>query len=237
MVNPEHYDEIVVLTGAGVSVASGLETYRGEGGLWEASGINPAATKEGFEASPWSSWQFFLPMLERIVACKPNPAHLALAHWQEKHRGEFTLVTQNVDGLHTDAGSQGVLELHGNLKRRRCSNADCPTKPFEDIRIPETLPLCAACGEPMRPDIVLFGEAVDLEASHFSKRALRSVQLFVSIGTSGTVTPASNFLTSAQLAGATTVEMNLQGSGIFDLEIKGKAEETLPSWLDDRAAP
>jgi NAD-dependent protein deacetylase/lipoamidase len=231
MLDLQRFNEVVILTGAGISVASGLGTYRGPGGLWEDSGVAEAATKEGFEADPWSIWRFFNPLLEQIVEAHPNPAHLALAEIEKRHRGKLTLVTQNVDGLHRRAGSHGVLELHGNLRRRRCSRPKCLLKPFEETVPPTELPLCPLCDHPIRPDIVLFGEAISVDAGHESKRALRTVDLFLAIGTSQTVQPASNFVRAAQYAGALTVEFNLQGSGQFEQEILGPAEETVPMLL------
>ncbi len=224
------FKELVVLTGAGISVASGLGTYRGSGGLWEESGIDPAATAEGILQDPWACWKFFLPMRKQIVAAQPNPAHLALAELNHRLKGQLTVITQNVDGLHTLAGSPGVLELHGNMTRTRCTS--CDLKPFPDSEIYSELPLCRECGSPLRPDIVLFGEAIPVEASHRAKRALRQVDLFVAIGTSGTVAPANRYLSSARYMGATTLEINTRCTGDFDLELEGPAEVMVPEWVD-----
>ncbi len=226
------FSEIVVLTGAGISVASGLGTYRGPGGLWEESGVAPAATAQGFVEDPWSVWQFFLPLLEQVLEVQPNAAHQALVKMEECCRGEFLLVTQNVDGLHTVAGSKNVAELHGNIRRRRCSNPNCSLEPHYDTTIPKQLPLCPNCGQPLRPDIVLFGEMIPVDPGHRAKRALRTVNLFLAIGTSGTVMPAASFVRSAEYAGALTVEMNLAASGAFQTELLGPAEETLPALVE-----
>ncbi|MCA9797297.1 MAG: metallophosphoesterase family protein, partial [Candidatus Eremiobacteraeota bacterium] len=222
------FERVVILTGAGISVASGLGTYRGPGGLWEGSGVNPAATGAGIQEDPWGCWQFFLPLREQILAAEPNPAHLALADLARRLRGGLTLVTQNVDGLHSRAGSTDVLELHGSLLRSRCDG--CQKPPFEDSNIYSELPLCD-CGAPLRPDIVLFDEAISVHADHLSKRALRQVELFVAIGTSGTVAPANRFVRSAAYAGATTLEINTQRSGAFDLVLEGRAEMLVPEWV------
>ena len=227
-----NFSEIVVLTGAGISVASGLGTYRGPGGLWEESGVAKAATAEGFAEDPWLVWQFFIPLLEQVLEVQPNAAHHALVEMEESCPGEFTLVTQNVDGLHTVAGSKNVAELHGNIRRRRCSNSHCSLEPYHDVTIPKQLPLCPNCGQALRPDIVLFGEMIPVEPGHRAKRALRTVNLFLAIGTSGTVMPAAGFVRSADYAGALTVEMNLAASGAFQTALLGPAEETVPALVD-----
>lgn len=227
------FSEIVVLTGAGISVASGLGTYRGPGGLWEESGVAEAATREGFEKDPWAVWQFFLPLLEQVSQAKPNPAHFALAKMQEHCSGQFTLITQNIDGLHSAAGSRDVLELHGNIRRRRCADPQCDLPSFYDESIPTELPVCSRCQAPLRPDIVLFGEMIPVDPGHRAKRSLRTVNLFLGIGTSGTVRPASGFVRSAEYAGALTVEFNLKASGTFQTEILGPAEETLVQFVED----
>lgn len=222
---------IVVLTGAGVSVGSGLGTYRGPGGLWEGSGVPEVATGSGFTKDPWAGWQFFIPLLESILEAEPNPAHFALAKMEQECTGNFLLVTQNVDGLHTEAGSGRVAEYHGNMLRRRCSSPQCSSEPFVEKTVPSRLPLCEQCGNPVRPDIVLFEEMIPADPSHRAKRALRTVDLFLSIGTSGTVTPAAGFVRSALYSGAHTVEFNLHESGVCHEAVTGPVEETLPRWM------
>lgn len=234
--NWTRFSEIVVLTGAGISVASGLGTYRGPGGLWEDAGVAEAATKEGFEKDPWLVWQFFIPLLEQVSQAKPNPAHLALVEMEKHCKDQFTLITQNVDGLHSEAGGKNVLELHGNIRRRRCADPGCSLKPFTDCSLPEELPLCPNCNAPMRPDIVLFGEMIPVDAGHQAKRSLRTVDLFLGVGTSGTVRPASNFVRSAEYAGALTLEINLNASGAYQTEILGPAEKILPKMVADALA-
>lgn len=229
--NLRRYKNVVVLTGAGVSVASGLRTYRGPGGLWEESGVAPQATARAMRDDPWSVWEFFIPLMERMSKADPNPAHRALAELERHGFESFTLVTQNVDGLHQQAGSKNLLEYHGSLLRRRCSRPACRLHPYQDFSIPSSLPHCELCGSPLRPDIVLFGEQIPALAGHQAKRALRTVDLFLAIGTSGTVAPACNFVRSADYAGARTVEFNLHSSGLFHKTIEGPVEETLPEFL------
>lgn len=228
MINWTRHSELVVLTGAGVSVASGLGTYRGKGGLWETSGVAPEATAEGMAADPWKSWQFFIPLMQQAAQAEPNAAHRALAELERKFRGDFLLITQNVDGLHKAAGSQNVAEIHGNIRRRRCSSDRCDLQPYEDLIIPTELPMCARCGAPLRPDIVLFGEPLPLHDSHLAKRALRTVDLFIAVGTSGTVQPAASYVSWAKYAGALTVEINPEKSGLFAQSHQIAAEVALP---------
>ena len=156
MIDWTRFRELVVLTGAGVSVASGLGTYRGKGGLWERAGVAQEATADCMQQDPWRCWKFFQPLMEEALKAEPNPAHLALAELEKKFRGEFLLITQNVDGLHRAAGSTKLAEIHGNLLRRRCSSSGCALIPFEERSFPSDLPLCPLCGSAVRPDIVLF---------------------------------------------------------------------------------
>ena len=228
MIEWSRFSELVVLTGAGVSVASGLGTYRGKGGLWEKDGIAEEATLECLATDPWRSWQFFLPLLQQAARAQPNPAHRALALLEERFAGRFLLVTQNVDGLHTAAGSRQVAEIHGNITRRRCVSALCKLEPFQDLTLPSSLPLCPECGSPLRPDIVLFGEQLPLDECHTVKRALRTVDLFLAVGTSGTVHPAASYVSWAKYAGATTIELNPETSDLFDHSYQKKAELVLP---------
>jgi NAD-dependent deacetylase len=150
----------------------------------------------------------------------------------------FTLVTQNVDGLHTAAGSTSVVEYHGSGMRSRCSDPRCSLPPFRDLQCSgDSVPLCPRCGSPLRPDIVLFGEAIPRAAADTVEDALDSCELFIAVGTSGTVWPAAMFVNVAHSHGARTVYINLQplaslgGSGNFDEEYIGPAEELLPRML------
>ena len=180
-------------------------------------------------------WRSFGPLRASVSTAAPNPAHLALAH-AEAQTGAgttFTVVTQNVDGLHQAAGSRRVFELHGNLLRTRCSA--CDLAPFQDTAAHETLPRCPACGAPLRPDVVLFDELPDARAEWETKRALRDCDLFLAIGTSGTVSPASNFVRAAEYAGARTIYVNLEPLDpphpAFQETVLGRAEDVLPSLL------
>lgn len=232
------YRKIVVLTGAGVSVASGLPTYRGPEGLWQNEEIALYAIGETFQRDPLGVWNAFGEIRAKVLEASPNAAHYALADLEQSlgDDQEFTLITQNVDGLHQAAGSRNVLELHGNVFRTRCTRERCPSEPFWDERTTfSRVPICEVCGAVLRPDVILFGEMLPAEAEHGSKRALRNCDLFIAVGTSGTVTPAANFVMAANYEGARTILVNLEPTDppnpYFDEEILGRAEELLPRLL------
>jgi len=233
----QRYRRVVVLTGAGVSAASGIPTFRGPSGGLAAELLPVSDGRRVRELLP-RMWAVYGKLREGSVAASPNPAHLALAKWQEKwaEQSEITLVTQNVDGLHARAGSRDCIEIHGSLLRSRCLNESCAhATGFEDLKVPVSVPHCALCGEALRPDITLFNEALPVEALHRVKRALRDCDLFLAIGTSGTVAPASDFVRSASYVGARTIFVNLTPleapSPYFQETILGRAEELLPQLL------
>ena len=232
----DRYRRVVVLTGAGISVASGLRPYRGPGGLWTD---DPArqndATLARAQEDPFSTWRAFGPLRQAVGDAEPNAAHraLALAEQRLAPGGTLTVITQNVDGLHRAAGSSAVIELHGNLRRTKCTS--CGIEPFADDSNPSELPRCAACGAPLRPDIVLFDEPMPAREEWEAKRALRDCDLFLAVGTSGTVSPASNFVRSAEYEGARTVYVNLEPldppNPMFHETVLGRAETVLPTLL------
>ncbi|WP_224367503.1 SIR2 family NAD-dependent protein deacylase [Hyalangium versicolor] len=228
---------IVVLTGAGISVASGLPTYRGPGGLWTRPDIEEVPDAAMLARDPARIWTLFGPLRGSILTAAPNPAHLALADWEARspETTSFTLLTQNVDGLHGRAGSRNIVELHGALLRTRCCNPACTLSPFEDTAEHPAPPLCTVCGQPLRPDITLFDEPLPVDAEWAAKKALRECELFLAIGTSGTVAPASNFVRGAKYAGARTLLVNLTPMQPrhpdFDIEVLGRAERVLPLLL------
>ena len=223
------YNNITVLTGAGISVASGLPTYRGPRGLWNDPEKIALATAEAMAADPNRCWAMFSRLRELAAAAEPNAAHHALAH-MERHGKNITIITQNVDGLHQRAGSKNVVELHGSIHRTRCCK--CDLEPFEDSSPPaDEAPPCPQCDAPLRAAVVLFGEVVGGE-EHLAKRAIRDCDLFLAIGTSGTVSPASSFVRSAEYAGAHTVYINVEpmepANSMFKQSILGPAEDILP---------
>lgn len=199
----EGYRNIVVLTGAGISKSAGLPTYRGPGGLWNDPANVALNTVEALRERRDEVCAMFWKFYQATRDVQPTAAHRALAAFEAAlpAGASFTLITQNVDSLHTRAGNTRVCEFHGSLARWRCeecgSEQYLPTEPQH-------------CGKPMRACVVLFGEEIPAEAEHTAKRALRDCDLFVAIGTSGTVTPAASFVRWAEYAGARRVLLNLE---------------------------
>ncbi len=231
----KRYSKIAFLTGAGVSAASGLPTYRGKDGLWTDPETARLASEGVFEEDPEGAWRFWNKLREQCLQAKPNNAHLTLSDWARAigDGHSFTLITQNIDGLHQKAGSPDVIELHGSIFRTRCSKFDCTLEPFEE-RQPSSseVPHCPQCQSLLRPDVVFFGESLPPKADWLSKKALRECDLFIAVGTSGTVSPASGFVHSAKFVGATTVLLNLEPMNpfnpAFEVEMLGRAEDLLP---------
>ncbi|WP_323783850.1 NAD-dependent deacylase [Leisingera sp.] len=222
--------KIVILTGAGISAESGLGTFRDEGGLWAQHRIEDVATPEGFARDPDLVHRFYNARRAQAAAARPNPAHQALARLQAQHKGEVVIVTQNVDGLHEAGGAQAVLHMHGTLAGALC--AAC------GHRWPAPLAMCTgiacpACAAPAgRPDVVWFGEIPYFMEEIFAH--LAAADVFAAIGTSGEVYPAAAFVDEAHLAGARTVELNLQPSATasrFAERRFGPAGETVPAWV------
>lgn len=228
------YTGIVVLTGAGVSAASGLPTYRGVGGLWAQTDVASHATAAAIAADPGRVWSFFAGLRRDLARAAPNPAHLALAQAERALRSDqsLTLITQNVDGLHGVAGSRRVVELHGTLRRSRCTVCDF-ARDEALATVDSDCPACPSCGAPMRSDVVLFDEELPVRAEWEAKMALRACDLFLAIGTSGSVSPASNFVRSAEYMGARTIYVNLEPMDPPNPAFKevhlGRAEELLPA--------
>ncbi len=229
------YRNIVILTGAGVSTASGIPAFRGEGGLWTDPEHVALSGKEALDENPEKVWAFFRERHQIAADAQPNAAHQALAEWERRvtqaQRG-FTLITQNIDGLHLQAGSRNVIEYHGSLRKVRC--AACNASPVTlEAGWPAEVMQCEACGQPMRPHVVFFGENVDPHNSWRAKHALRDCDLFMAIGTSGVVAPASNLVRSADYEGARTILINAAApdypNRYFKEVVIGKAEEILPT--------
>lgn len=218
--------KVAVLTGAGVSAESGVPTFRGAEGLWKKYNPMELATFEAFNANPQLVWEWYSYRRDIIRKIKPNPGHYALAEMAKLY-DDFTLITQNVDRLHRAAGSEDVLELHGNIHRNRC--LDCGnidyTEEFEEIP-----PRCS-CGGRLRPDVVWFGEMLPAGVIEDSMAAAHRAELFFTIGTSGAVQPAASLPMVARKNGALVVEVNLEPSEvsfICDIKYHGKSGEILP---------
>ena len=237
-IDARDHRNIVVLTGAGISVASGLPTYRGLGGVWDEHNVEEYGHVRSLQAQPARTWQLFGSMRGPIASAQPNAAHRSLAEFEARlsPQQNYLLITQNVDGLHQRAGSRKVTELHGNITKTKCTNSDCSLQPFEDQEeYSGQVPHCPACGSVLRPDIVLFGESLPPFASWQAKRALRDCNLFIAIGTSGLVSPAADYVCSARDAGARTVYVNLEPlsppNPAFQESVLGRAEQVLPELL------
>ena len=230
------FRNIVVLTGAGISAGSVLRTYRGADGLWNEMDPESFSTLEGFKRDPLRVWRFYSDVRDAVLAAEPNAAHRSLAKMPLAAGASLTLITQNVDALHQRAGSVEVVELHGTACRTKCSNAACRLVPFEDTSVHrKEVPLCRQCGSPLRPDVTFFGEMLPMHAAMRAKRALRDCDLFLAIGTSGTVSPASEYVRSADYVGAKTLYINLEPlatpNRYFHQSVLGRAEDVLSSML------
>lgn len=196
---------VTVLTGAGVSAESGVPTFRDAlSGLWERFKPEDLATPEAFARDPALVWRWYAWRRELVAKVEPNPSHHALAALQE--RLELTLITQNVDGLHQRAGSEDVIELHGNISRTKCFSEDTVVERWEETG--EVPPRCPRCGAWLRPDVVWFGESLPQAALARAIKASRRADLFLSVGTSGLVYPAAGLPFGAIEAGVKVVELN-----------------------------
>jgi NAD-dependent deacetylase len=221
---------VTVLTGAGVSAASGVPTFRGPEGLWRQYRPEDLATPLAFARDPRLVWEWYAWRRSRIAACEPNAAHHTIAAWS--HRiPHLTVVTQNVDGLHERAGTRTVVRFHGSIWELSCCHA-CGTAPWTDTRVPlpELPPRCPVCGGLARPNVVWFGEPIDPEVMQRCVEAL-SCDLFLVVGTSSVVYPAAGLTPVAQANGAYTVEINPEAtdaSNRFDLSVRARAEHLLP---------
>ena len=226
-------ESIVVLTGAGVSAESGIDTFRASDGLWENHPVEEVATPEGFAANPQLVYDFYNQRRRKLTspAIKPNSAHSFLAKFEHQFPGEFLLVTQNVDNLHERAGSENLLHMHGELLKMRCLNSQLVFDIEGDFTFDTACRCCRSPGN-LRPHIVWFGEM----PFHMNKinMALESCDLFVAIGTSGSVYPASGFYQTAKIRRAHTVELNLERTGsTFDECRYGNASEIVPQYFEE----
>lgn len=222
---------IVILTGAGVSAQSGLPTFRAADGLWEGHHVEDVATPEAYVRDPVLVHQFYDARRARLAEVEPNAAHVALARLDAEWPGELLLVTQNVDDLHDRAGSRRLLHMHGELTRGWCLACDTRFDWVADMGMTAACPACGVVGR-VRPDIVWFGETpYEMERI---EAALAACDLFVSIGTSGAVYPAAGLVRLARYHGARTIELNLEpsaGSTFFDESRTGKAGLLVPAWV------
>lgn len=224
------HQRIVVLTGAGVSAESGVPTFRGPGGLWRHYRAEDLATPAAFARDPRLVWEWYAWRRQVVAACHPNAAHITLVDI-ERTIPEFTLVTQNVDGLHERAGSRRVLRLHGSLWHLRCVR-DGEIYINHDVPLTELPPRCA-CGALLRPDVVWFGEALDEAIVRAAVHAAQHADLMLVIGTSGLVYPAAQLPYLTLQAGGRVIEFNVERTPLSDNASEvflGPATVTLPAW-------
>jgi NAD-dependent deacetylase len=222
---------IVVLTGAGVSAESGVPTFRGNHGLWKQYRAEDLATPGAFARDPKLVWEWYDWRRSLIAEAKPNPGHYALAAAEARAR-KFTLITQNVDGLHELAGSRNVLRLHGSIWMLRC--LEC-RREREDrsTPLPEIPPRCE-CGGMLRPGVVWFGELLPAQVWKDAEAAARQADLFLLIGTSAMVYPAAGLASMAKSSGARVVEINIEETGLsdsIDEFLQGPSGELLPQLI------
>jgi len=223
---------VAILTGAGVSQESGLRTFRdAQSGLWSQYKPEDLASPEAFARDPKLIWDWYAWRREAIKAVRPNAGHYALAA-MEKKISDFSLITQNVDGLHRMAGNLNLLELHGNILRVRCSQCGTFAETWGDDS--ESVPICQNCNGLLRPDVVWFGESLPRPELEAAVLAARSCQIFFSIGTSAVVQPSAALAYSARNNGAVLVEINTEATPLTpkaNFAIRGKSGEILPQLL------
>ena len=222
---------ITLLTGAGISAASGVPTFRGKEGLWRSFSPQELATPEAFRNDPKLVWEWYDWRRGLIAECEPNAAHRVLALWSKRYPG-FTLITQNVDGLHEKAGTQNVIRFHGSIWEVCCWER-CKSSParwnYDAVPLPGIPPLCPYCGGLIRPGVVWFGEGIDREVLEKSAAAV-DCDVFMTVGSSAIVYPAASLVSDARSRGAFTVEINLEAtpaSDMVDLSLQGPAEVIL----------
>ncbi len=221
---------VCVLTGAGISAESGVPTFRGGAAnlaVWKGMPFDRISSARMVRENLPEVWEWFDYRRDLLKNCQPNAAHFALAEWQDKFE-DFTLVTQNIDGLHQAAGSTDVIELHGNIHRAYCTICE---KRF-DIRgaIPHAPDSCDECFAPLRPDVVLFGEMLPFDAFETADKSARACELFFVVGTSALVYPAAGLAEIAKRNGSVLVEINpeeRQMTVFCDFSLRGKAGDIL----------
>lgn len=233
--------KVAVLTGAGVSAESGVPTFRASDGLWEGHRIEDVATPYGFEKDPRLVWKFYNARRANVKMVQPNAGHRALAA-MERHWGEnFSIATQNVDGLHQAAGNRRVFEVHGSLRRTRCTA--CGIIQDRELEVLADLPECGPCGGLLRPDIVWFHEALPDDVWWNAQRAAGECDVLLVVGTSAVVYPAASLIPIAKRTkspGATVIECNLtrtEASAMADVGLYGPSGETLPKLCEKLGIP
>jgi NAD-dependent deacetylase len=221
---------LTTLTGAGVSQESGLRTFRdAQDGLWAQYKPQDLASPAAFTRDPKLVWDWYAWRREAVKGVRPNSGHYALVEL-EKRIPEFTLITQNVDGLHRMAGNLNVFELHGNIQRVRCSECSTFAEDWDDDS--ESVPQCKKCGGLLRPDVVWFGEKLPFDQLEGAVEAAGTCEVFISVGTSGVVQPAASLAHAARNRGAVVVEVNAEPTPLTSKAnyfLQGKSGEILPN--------
>jgi len=225
-------ERVAVLTGAGISHESGVPTFRGPGGLWRQYRPEDLATPEAFARDPRLVWEWYDWRRSLVAQAAPNAGHRALVELEQRAR-EFTLITQNVDGLHDRAGSRRLLKLHGDLWTLRCLGCGAER---EDRAVPlAELPPRCPCGGLLRPGVVWFGEPLPAEVLRVAMEAAAQAQVFLVVGTSAVVQPAASLPLVARRAGARVIEINAEPtplSDVVDASFLGKSGELLPRLVE-----
>ena len=227
------FNSVVVLTGAGISAESGLPTFRGAGGIWENHRVEEVASPQAFVRDPLMVQRFYNSRRRKLLSpdVTPNLAHIALAEFEKTFDGKFLLVTQNIDDLHEQAGSEQIIHMHGELLKKRCQACHHVSVTYDDIN---TTDICEQCGrqQTLRPHVVWFGEMpLQMDRIH---QALAECDLFISVGTSGNVYPAAGFVDIANMRNSHSVEINLEPSAAessFKQKIYGPAASMLPKFI------
>lgn len=217
-----------VLTGAGISEESGIPTFRGAGGIWAKYDYRKLATPQGFRDDPHIVWEWYQLRQIEMKKAMPNPAHDTIA-LMEKHFEEFSVLTQNIDGMHARAGSRNIVELHGNIWRMRCPR-DGTTIVLDDP-VKEIPPLCQ-CGSIMRPDVVWFGEQLSQSAVEVASKAASESEAIFVVGTSAVVYPAAALPILTKNSGGLVIEINIEETDVSsyaDASLFGRAGQVLPA--------
>jgi len=228
----KHARRAVALTGAGISAESGLGTFRGKSGLWSRYDPAVVASIGSFMQDPQKFWEFARDIGWSFLRAKPNPAHIALAELEEMKRLEC-VITQNIDGLHQRAGSRRVIEIHGTIERVSCANCGSTyaTEEIMNCLIRQDIPRCSRCGSPLKPDVILFGEAVPKKVLDEAIKEVRSADLLLAVGTSLEVEPAASFPEIVKRNGAKIISINTERAEwdhLCDYKLYALAGETLP---------
>lgn len=235
---PEKFRRLLVLSGAGISAESGVPTFRGGGTstVWRGMPFEQLSSVEMVEKDLPLVWEWFDYRRGIVAGCEPNAAHLAIARAQISGRFDaFTLVTQNIDGLHRSAGSTDLIELHGNIDQARCLSCNYLLDVAE-IPEDERPPVCPDCFDSMRPNVVLFGEALDDDALLQAYESAAVCDVCIVVGTSAVVYPANQIPVIAKREGAVIIEVNsdeTELTAFADFSIRGKAADVLPTILGD----